>query len=77
MQRELQNVHRGSVGSISKPPILPKPPRILKTPSVDKNCDTVTVKVPTPIGKDSDCGTLQSNAGVHLSIRVFIFLELL
>ena len=54
MQQEVQNVHiirsGGSFGS--KPPILPKPTRTLRTPD--------TAMVQTPIGKDSDCGTQQT-----------------
>ena len=54
----------GSFGS--KPPVLPKSPRILRTSSVDKHRDTDTVNIPTPIGKDSACDThqpLNVNAG--------------
>ena len=70
MQRELQNVHiirtGGSAGRSagSKPPILPKTTRVLRTPD--------TVKVHTPIGKDFDCGTQQTNAGT--SFWLFLLL---
>ena len=76
VQRDLQNVRIIRTGS--KPPILPKSPRILRTPSVDsKHCDTGSVNIPTPIGKDSACDachtqlTLNVNAGGYPWLFLF------